>query len=180
MIRAALARTRQGAEKKEKKEKEKPPPPPVYQKPKPQANVMLSDLFDIAFKPPAKKKADAHRAEGAGSKPDGKTTVTISAQHRQTKVSTQAFVPSASKLERVTSGPPDRRAAPVIGLAGTQHRGKEKATPKKKRRASALLERGTQNAAGRHLQPHRNQPSSPARATEDLASFTPWVAALAR
>ena len=89
-----------------------------YQKPKPQANVMLSDLFsNLSFKP-AKAKGGKMGGKAESGESGGKEGVKLSVGHRQVKENNLTS-------SKTTIG--------VSGLGPTQTRGKEKAGPKKVR-----------------------------------------------
>ncbi|KAL3896900.1 MAG: hypothetical protein SGPRY_013171, partial [Prymnesium sp.] len=79
-----------------------------------QANVLLSDLFDLALTP---KKAGASNADEPRGAP-----ITLSVKE----------TPQTSGLSKKASASVGRaEAGKVIGLSSTQHRGKEKVGPKK-------------------------------------------------
>lgn len=96
----------------------------VYQKPKPQANVMLSDLFDNLLLSKRRSGTPAATAAGGAGRQDGKEgkVLSLTMGHRQVKENCLSGA----------SGP----TTSLIGLGGTQFRRKEKAGPKKVRMSS--------------------------------------------
>jgi hypothetical protein len=100
--------------------------PFVYQKPKPQKNVMLGDLFDLMLKPAKVKGKSAKGGEAESSGASKGKPISLTMGHRQVKESGAA------------SSGTSQAGATMGGFGKTQTRGKEKMGPKKVRSLSTI------------------------------------------